>query len=120
MNFSIYKYVIGAILITIIVVLYVYKRAYATKIILFHSQKCSYCIKLMPEWKELVSRARFSLGVRTIEVDVDNDAGVEKLKDNYDVDAWPTIIILKDIKWKKYDDDDNRTADKIWNAAVDY
>ena len=44
----------------------------------------------------------------------------KKLKDNYGVESWPTIIILKDYKWKKYDDDDNRTSDKIWNAAIDY
>ena len=120
MKFPIYGYAIGAVLIAIIIVLYIYKKAYATKIILFHSQKCSYCIKLMPEWKDLVSRARFSLGVRTIEIDVDNGVGAEKLKDNYNIESWPTIVFIKDIKWTKYNDDDNRTTDKIWNAAVDY
>ena len=111
MNFPIYGYVVGAVVIAIVVLLYIYKRAYATKIILFHSEKCQYCVKLMPEWKKLVSRARFSTKIRTIEVDVDKDAGAEKLKDNYDVKSWPTIIIIKDYKWTKYDDEENRQAE---------
>ena len=101
------------------ILLYLYKQAYATKVILFHSPDCSHCVKIMSEWYDLVSKARFSLTVKTQEVNVDNKDDIEsikKLKNNYNISGWPTIVIIKDIKWRHYDG--KKKSENIWNATL--
>lgn len=108
---------LGGVVILIIILFHLYKKAYATKVILFHSPKCPYCIKLMPEWNKFVSMCRFSTVVDAMEINVENnDSEIKHLKDNYQVNTWPTIIIIRGIKWDIYDGE--RKAQDIWNAST--
>ncbi len=112
-----YLYILGFTLVIIIIACYVYKEAYATKVILFHSPKCKHCTKMMPEWDNFVSMARYSLSVRAMDFNVENsDSEIEKIKDNYDISSWPTIVIIRGIKWDHYDG--KLKADDIWNAVT--
>ena len=113
------SYVYGISIIIIGIILYLYKKAYATKVILFHSPKCPYCIKMMPEWNKFISRTRFSLNISTYNINVDNENDSEiinKLKENYNISSWPTIIIVKDIKWREYEGE--LTSNDIWGSSI--
>lgn len=111
-----YLYISIISLIIFICIIYLYKKAYATKVILFHSPKCPHCIKIMPEWDNFVSMCTLSLSVDAMDINVENnDSEIEKIKDNYDISSWPTIVIIRGIKWDIYNG--KNTADDIWNAV---
>eukprot|EP01061_Rhynchopus_euleeides_P016628 TRINITY_DN27951_c0_g1_i1.p1 TRINITY_DN27951_c0_g1~~TRINITY_DN27951_c0_g1_i1.p1 ORF type:complete len:266 (+),score=107.20 TRINITY_DN27951_c0_g1_i1:107-904(+) len=68
----------------------------------FYAPWCSWCKKLVPEWRLLGQSVKGNPKVSIGKVNTDTD-GASDITDLYDVKGFPTIVLIRpDGKWKKY------------------
>lgn len=69
---------------------------------LFHVNWCMYCKKAMPEWEKFKDDydgkvvQGYKLIMKDYECSNENDEEINTLMDKYDVEGYPTIILVKD------------------------
>jgi thiol-disulfide isomerase/thioredoxin len=69
---------------------------------LFHVNWCMYCKKAMPEWLKFKNDYNektingYKLYMKDYECSDDDDAEISSLLDKYEIDGYPTIILVKD------------------------
>jgi thiol-disulfide isomerase/thioredoxin len=78
-------------------------------LLLFHVNWCMYCKKAMPEWNKFKNDydgkvvKGYKLVFKEYECSDDNNEETNSLLDKYDVDGYPTIILVKDGVKEKFD-----------------
>jgi thiol-disulfide isomerase/thioredoxin len=80
-------------------------------IILFKAEWCGHCVKLKPTWEKI--KEEFSNKFNFITYDADKDT---KLFEEYEVNAFPTIIIKDGNHKKEYDGPrDMKSLESLFN-----
>lgn len=69
-------------------------------IMLFHLPTCGYCIDMMPEWDKFQKEYENDPDIKVVKV---NGATDRDLTDQYGVNSFPTVILVKDGTKKIYD-----------------
>lgn len=76
---------------------------------LFHVNWCMYCKKAMPEWNKFKGEydgktiKGYKLVLKEYECSDENNPEVIELMDKYDVEGYPTIILVKDGAPEKFE-----------------
>lgn len=58
-------------------------------LLLLHMERCPHCVELMPEWKKFTKMNDTSIQTKSVEMNED-----KSLVKKYDVEGFPTILLL--------------------------
>lgn len=103
---------LAVIVVLFLVVIYLWRAAYATRVILFYRPSCGACQRFKTNgWKEFSEKNHFSLNVKLYEYDTSLEKN-KKLAELHKVTAVPHVIKIKsDNCVSEYGGD--RTADSL-------
>jgi len=63
------------------------------ELLLLHMEGCPHCVELMPKWNAVSNNNKTNILMRSVEKD---DPDGPKLCKKYNVDGFPTMLLLKD------------------------
>lgn len=106
-----YKIVFGVIIILLILYKLINKQSGA-RIYWFYKDSCSFCKKMLPEWKKFKSTRN-----NVVDIDVSTEAG-RKMMDNFSLDTVPAIVKVKHDMRYVYCGDRTAVAIKKWDKSI--
>lgn len=113
------SFIIGSLFIcTIIIVIFLIKCVYATRVLWFYKDSCIYCKNMKKEWEDFWRRSMLKLFVCAKAIDVSTKKGA-KLQADFNLTTVPNIV--KIVGNNKYLYSGPRTADAIekWASRAD-
>lgn len=92
------------LIILILIILFLYRKAYAKPIYWFYRKSCGYCRKMEPEWEKFENRMAMSLKIKCIKIDTADDRNSRIVRD-FDIQSVPTIYKIDNGVRYKYEGD---------------
>jgi hypothetical protein len=102
---------IVAIVVLFIMIIYLYREAYATRIYRFHRPGCSACEAMTKEWT-LFKSSTYGM-IKVIDVDT-SKAENELISNDFGVDTVPTIVKVNDDMRTAYTGERTSAAISEW------
>ncbi len=104
------------IAILIIIIAYLYRKAYAVDIYLFHKESCPHCVKMKGEWDIFSSGQGFSMvQVHEFETSLDEN---KKIAKDFGVTTVPLIVAVKNNRRYKYEGPRTAGSFKEWANSL--
>lgn len=106
---------IAAIVVLVLLVLYLWREAYATRVILFYKPSCGACKRFKADgWKDFSNQNHIAMGVKIYEYDTSLEKN-KKISEVHKVTSVPCVIKIKsDNIVEQYGGDRSVESLNIW------
>jgi glutaredoxin len=83
-------WLVGVLLFLLLVLVYMYREAYALKLIYLYKKTCPYCVTFDTEWDKI---SKYAWGFKKVKIDAESERGLV-LMENFGLTTVPSVVCV--------------------------